>query len=119
MASNDELIVSEDIMQNAIKIGKYFIEHARAAFSLMGADNTVKQSKYVLEAIKGAGLAECTRRDVMRLCRGFKKAEEVQPILGHLCDYGYLAVKDVGAYTGKGRPPAIVYVVNPYIFNND
>lgn len=55
----------------------------------------------------------------MRLCRSFKKAEEVQPILEHLCDYGYLAVKDVGTYTGKGRPPAIVYVVNPYIFNNE
>lgn len=119
LANNDALVVSEEIMQNAIRIGKYFIEHARAAFSLMGADNTVKQSKYVLEAIKSAGLLECTRRDVMRLCRSFKKAEEVQPILEYLCDYGYLAVKDMGAYTGKGRPPAIVYVVNPYIFNNE
>ena len=55
----------------------------------------------------------------MRLCRSFKKAEEVQPSLDHLCDYGYLAVKDVGTYTGKGRPPAIVYVVNPYIFDSE
>lgn len=119
LADNTDLVVSEEVMKNAISIGRYFIEHARAAFSLMGADNTVKQSKYVLEAIKGAGLAECTRRDVMRLCRSFKKAEEVQPILDHLCDYGYLAVKEVGAYTGKGRPPALVYLVNPYIFNSD
>lgn len=76
LAGVEELIVSEEIMQNAIRIGKYFIEYARAAFSLMGADETIKQSRYVLNAIKNAGLVEVTRRDVQRLCRSFKKADE-------------------------------------------
>lgn len=44
LADVEELIVSEDIMKNAIRIGRYLIEHARAAFSLMGADETIKQS---------------------------------------------------------------------------
>lgn len=115
----ERLIVSEEIIQNAIRIGRYFIEHARAAFSLMGADETIKQSRYVLNAIKNAGLAEVTRRDVQRLCRSFKKADELQPVLDNLVDYGYLYVLDNGKFTGKGRPPAMKYAVNPYIYNEE
>lgn len=119
LADEDELIVSKEIMANAIYIGRYFIEHARAAFSLMGADETIKQSRYVLSAIKNAGLAEVTRRDVQRLCRSFKKADDLQPVLGNLVDYGYLSVIDTGKFTGKGRPPAMKYAVNPYIYNEE
>ena len=119
LADGDELIVSKEIMENAICIGRYFIEHARAAFSLMGADETIKQSRYVLNAIKNAGLAEVTRRDVQRLCRSFKKADDLQPVLDNLVDYGYLSVIDTGKFTGKGRPPAMKYTVNPYIYNEE
>jgi hypothetical protein len=54
----------------------------------------------------------------MRLCRSFKKADELQPVLDHLVDYGYIAVKDAGIYFGKGRPPAQTYIVNPWIYEN-
>lgn len=119
LADVDELIVSEEVMRNAICIGRYFIEHARAAFSLMGADETIKQSRYVLNAIKSTGLAEVTRRDVQRLCRSFKKADDLQPVLDNLVDYGYLSVIDNGKFTGKGRPPAMKYAVNPFIYNEE
>ncbi len=106
-------------MANAIRIARYFTEHARAAFSLMGADITVKQSKYVLNAIKNTGLAEFNNRDIMRLCRSFKKVDDLRPVLDHLVDYGYIAVKDAGTYSGKGRPPAQTYIVNPCIYENE
>ena len=114
----EPLVIDAPTMANAIRIARYFVEHARAAFSLMGADNTVKQSKYVLNAIRNAGLAEFNKRDIMRLCRSFKKADELQPVLDHLVDYGYIAVKDAGIYSGKGRPPAQTYIVNPWIYEN-
>ena len=106
-------------MANAIRIARYYIEHARAAFSLMGADITTKQSKYVLNAIRSSGLAEFSKRDIMRLCRSFKKAEDLQPVLDQLTDYGYISVKETGVYSGKGRPPAQSYTVNPYIYENE
>lgn len=115
----DPLIVDEQTMANAIRIGRYYAAHAHAAFALMGADVTVKNSKYVLRAIRTNGLVEVTRRDVMRLCRSFKKAEELQPVLDHLVDYGYLAPKGTAAYSGKGRPPAAAYLVNPNIYSNE
>lgn len=114
----EPLVIDAATMANAIRIARYFTEHARAAFSLMGADITVKQSKYVLNAIKNTGLAEFNNRDIMRLCRSFKKVDDLRPVLEHLVDYGYIAVKDAGTYSGKGRPPAQTYIVNPCIYEN-
>ena len=105
-------------MANAIRIARYFISHAKPLF-LLGADNTIKQSKYVLNAIKNTGLTEFNKRDIMRLCRSFKKADDLQPVLDHLVDYGYIAVKESGVYSGKGRPSAQSYIVNPCTYENE
>ena len=109
----EPLEVDEQTMQNAIAIGRYFTEHSRAAFSLMGADALVKQSRYLLDAIGKNGLVEFTRRDIMRLCRSFKTADEIQPVLNHLAEYGYIAPKGSNAPTGKGRPAGQTWLVNP------
>ena len=118
LSVNDALIVSEEIMQNAITIGRYFTEHSKAAFSRMGVDERMKQSKYVLSAIIKNGLAEFTRRDIMRLCRSFKTSEELQPILNHLAEYGYIAPKVDDAKFSKGRPTGQIYLVNPCVHQN-
>lgn len=76
----------------------------------------VKQCKYVLKSVHSAGLAELSKRDIMRLCRGFKKAEELQPVLDRLCEYGYLAAKPGETKTGGGRPASQGYLVNPAVF---
>lgn len=119
LGDDPNLVVNAETMQKAIDIGNYFIEHAKAVFSLMGVDETIKQSRYVLGAIRNAGLAELTRRDVQRLCRSFKKADELQPVLDNLVDYGYLSVIDDEKYSGKGRRPAVRYAVNPYVYNEE
>jgi hypothetical protein len=103
-------------MANAIKIGRYYTEHSSAAFSLMGADALVKQSEYMLDAICKSGLTEFTRRDIMRLCRSFKTADELQPVLNHLSEYGYIAPKTSDAPNSKGRPSGQTYLVNPYLY---
>ena len=112
----EPLVVDEATMQNAITIGRYFTEHSRAAFSLMGADALVKNSQYLLDAIYKRGLEEFTRRDIMRICRSFKTADEVQPVLNHLEEYGYIAIKDSPTPYGKGRPSNTTYLVNPLLY---
>ena len=81
----------------------------------MGADPAVKQCKYVLAAISKYGVTEVNRRDIMRICRSFKTAEEVQPVLNRLAEYGYLAVKDDGNHATGGRPANPTYLVNPAV----
>lgn len=114
----ESLEVDDEQMEKAIRIGNYFVEHAKAAFMLMGADPIIRQSKKIVEVIRDNRLVEFTRRDIMRLCRTFKKAEDVQQVLNRLIDYGYIAEKPDNSYSGKGRPPAQVYLVNPYIYEN-
>lgn len=114
----EPLIVGEATMKNAIAIGRYFTEHSRAAFSLMGADSLVKSSQYLLDAIYKHGLVEFTRRDIMRICRSFKTADEVQPVLNQLEEYGYVAVKDNPVINGKGRPTNTTYIVNPLLYRD-
>lgn len=111
----EPLVVDELIMQNAISIGRYFTEHSKAAFSLMGADALVKQSKYLLDVINKNSLTEFTRRDIIRLCRRFKTTNEIQLILDHLTEYGYLALKDNDVSSRKGRPAGQIYLVNPWL----
>ncbi len=115
LRDEEPLVVDESTMKNAIAIGRYFTEHAISAFSLMGVDALTKQSKSVLNAIKQDNITEFTRRDIMRKCRFLKTADEVQIVLNHLTDYGYISAKETVVTNTKGRTPNQTYIVNPYI----
>lgn len=111
--------VDKATMENAVTIGRYFLEHAKAAYSLMGADSVNKNAQYLLSAIKRNGIPEFSRRDAMRLCRQFKTADSLQPVLNRLCEYGYLAAKPLTLAPGTGRKPSEIYLVNPVLLAND
>ena len=100
-------------MENAVRIGEYFLEHAKAAYSLMGADPVNKQSEYLLDAIKRGQVSQFSRRDAMRMCRRFHTTESLQPVLNRLCEYGYIAPKPTEPVLGAGRRPSEVYLTNP------
>ena len=91
------------------------MEHAKAAYALMGADPVNKQGEYLLSAIKRDQVSEFSRRDVMRLCRRFKTADSLQPVLNRLCEYGYIAPKPTEPVFGAGRRPSEVYLTNPTV----
>ena len=110
--------VDRETMENAVTIGRYFLEHAKAAYSLMGADAVNKNAQYLLSAIRRERLEEFSRRDAMRLCRRFKTAESLQPVLDRLCEYGYLAAKPLPPAHGAGRKPSEVYLTNPAVLED-
>lgn len=110
--------VDRETMENAVTIGRYFLEHAKAAYSLMGADAVNKNAQYLLSAIKRERLTEFSRRDAMRLCRRFKTTESLQPVLDRLCEYGYLAAKPLSPAHGAGRKPSEVYLTNPAVLED-
>ena len=110
--------VDKATMENAVTIGRYFLEHAKAGYSLMGADVVNKNAQYLLSAIKRERLTEFSRRDAMRLCRRFKTAESLQLVLDRLCEYGYLATKLLPPAHGAGRKPSEVYLTNPAVLED-
>lgn len=109
------LVTSAAIMQNAVTLGSYFIQHAKAAYDLMGADEVTENAKYILNAVTKRRLEKFTRRDVMRLCRRFKTAGEVQPALDVLVDRGFLweEVKETKEFK---KPKGTDYLVNPQLY---
>jgi hypothetical protein len=109
----DELILPEDCMRSAIAIGEYFLEHAKAAYQLMGADEAAEQCKYILRQLKKSQPSAVTVRDIMRVCQKFKTAESISAPLARLCEYGYLKeIQAEQSENGKGRPPARQWEVN-------
>ena len=110
--------VDRETMEHAVTIGRYFLAHAKAAYSLMGADAVNKNARLFLAAVKGKRLAGFSRRDAMRLYRGCKTVESLQPVLDRLCEYGYLAVKPVPPPYGPGRKPSDTYLVNPAVWES-
>ena len=109
------LVTSAAIMQNAVTLGSYFIQHAKAAYDLMGADEVTENAKYILNAVTKRRLEKFTRRDVMRLCRRFKTASEVQPALDVLVDRGFLW-EEVKETEGFKKPKGADYLVNPELY---
>jgi primase 1 len=107
-------LVSGGTMQNAITIGRYFLEHAKAAFLLMGLGESqdVKDAKYILKRIDSTGQTEISKRDLYRLCDShFPSIELMEPILNLLIDHGYIRMEKVK--TG-GRPTEKVILSPEY-----
>jgi hypothetical protein len=112
--SDDELSLSESFMQSAIVIGEYFLEHAKAAYQMMGADEELKNAEYILQKIVRNNIQQATKTELVRICRKFKSTEKLTEPLNILLNYNYL--KEVEqVYNGIGRKPENIYLVNPKI----
>ncbi len=107
-----ERLVSLNTMKQAETIGGYFLEHARAAFQIMGLSDSkeVKDAKYILKRMKATGLFDTTKRELFRQCDGrMHSMEEMEPGLKVLIDRGYIRIDKIK--TG-GRPTEKI-IFNP------
>ena len=116
----ENLVVTKDIIENAIKIGRYFIEHAKAAHDLMGADDVTNDAKTLLKKITEKNIKEFKKSELLRLCSKFKNIEQLDPVLSSLTTHGYIMLKpQAESKASKGRPTAAIYLVNPVVFETD
>lgn len=112
--------VSAETMRSAIEIGKYYLEHSKLAFDIMGlADpQEVKDAKYIISRLetnsknsKNSKIDSISKRDLYDLCKGhLKTVDEMEPGLQCLVDHGYIAI--VTESQGRGRPSEKIYI-NP------
>jgi replicative DNA helicase len=108
-----EATIMDATVERAIRIGRYFIPHARAAFAAMGSDAAVGQAKIILRWIETQTAGELTKRDVHQALRGrFKRVEELDAPLELLRAHGYIAWRSE-ARVGSGRRPSPRFEVNP------
>ncbi len=109
-----EMPVSAESFEKAICLGKYLIEHAKAAFTEMGADSKLDDAKYVLRWVERQDLKMFSKRDAFNAGRGrFKTVDDLEPTLKILVDYGYIREQSLEQKNKPGRKPSPIFEVNP------
>lgn len=108
--------LEEDTMKAAIEIGKYYLEHSKQAFEIMDLTDpqNIKDAKYILSRIgdrstKRDKITEITKRDLQKMCKQFKKKEDMEPGLQCLLEHGYIRIEEKRT---KGRPSTKIFI-NP------
>jgi 5S rRNA maturation endonuclease (ribonuclease M5) len=111
-------IINEKTMSNAKDLAVYFIEHAKKAFSMMGASEALIKAKYILKKLEGLSVPEVSKRDIYLACRCklIKKTEDMDEPISILIEHGYIREKSNGSSKSVGRKPSAVYELNPVHF---
>ncbi len=113
-SANEPLVVNENTMINAIRLSRYYLSHAQAAYAVLPDNALSVQCEKIIKVITEKGITDFDRREMMRACRFFKTVADIQPVLDDLEDYGYIA-RQPEKSSGTGRPPLPRYLVNPMI----
>lgn len=116
------VLLEEDTMAAAIEIGKYYLEHSKQAFDIMGLSEPqdIRDAKYIISRMDSntknpKNTKNMTKRDLWHLCKGhFHGVEEMEPGLKVLEEHGYIAIvkEKIG---GRGRPSERIYINPEYI----
>lgn len=98
----------------AARLGHYYLVHALAVFDTMAADPLLDDAAAVLDWIIRTEQTRFTRRTAFTgLSRArFRKVADLEPVLDHLVDHGFLRPGPAPAPTG-GRPTSVPFEVHP------
>jgi len=110
----EESEIDEGVVARALKIGWYFIGHAKIAFNEMRYGEIHDNAKAILEWLKRDGRSMIGRRDIYRAMKDrFKTSTDMDDPIKELRERGY--IRDfVPDEKSRGRP-AEAYKVNPKI----
>lgn len=104
-------------MENAIRIGRYFIDHAKVAFGVAAEDELTRKARRILDWIRGEPRAEFSKRDAFEGVKGsarlFPRADELDAPLAVLCEHGFIRGRPPPETRGRGHPPSPMFDVNP------
>ncbi len=107
--------VRSETMRRALALGPYFIDHALAAFSMMGADPEINGALKVLRWLEHRATESFTAKQAFDGLRApFGKMAKLWPVLELLEEHGYIRELPPEDRPGKrGRKPSPRYLVNP------
>jgi len=102
-------------LANAIRVGAYFTEHARAAFDILGEDSDNGAAAYLLDHLRNKGHQSFTLRSLhVELPRGrFPKVDAVADAVAVLEAHNWVTLTATPERDGPGRKPSPSYTVNP------
>lgn len=108
--------ISADTMRDAETLGRYYLDHALAAFDLMGRTRPeIDDARAVLDWMtrepRPNGFSRRELLDGVRSHR-FSTVADLAPAIDVLTDHGYIALRPVDTTGKRGRPP-VHYDVHP------
>lgn len=112
----EELKVQAETMMQAVYMGSFLAEHAKAAYALMGTDDTIEGAKKVLEWIRREAKTRFTVRDCQQALKQnmlFSHVDALKVALKELEERYFIWEQPVEPKQGPGRKPSPVYLVNP------
>lgn len=111
--------VNMETMANAMDIGGYFLKHSMNAYDLMGADDQMKQVRFVLRKLEQNPQEQYKKNEILIMCRNpmIKVTADLEPILEILIDNSYLFEIKPDDRKRTGRKSAAIYKLNPLHFN--
>lgn len=110
-----EMKITQETMRQAAYMGALLTEHAKAAYALMGTDDTIEGAKKVLEWIRRQAAERFSVRDCFQGVKQqvmFSHAEAVKEALKELEERGFIRELHMEK-PGPGRKPSPIYQANP------
>jgi hypothetical protein len=108
--------ISTATMESAITIGNYYVEHALAAYGLMGADSNIELGRRLWAIISFDGLSRFTLRDIQQKKRRSFPMNDLTVACMVLINMGYIRPAVDNRPVGKvGRRPSPSFDVNPLV----
>ena len=108
-------------LDRAIRLARYLLPHAQAAYAEIGADPAIDAAKTILRWLEKAGVSSFTRRECYRGVRGplFTSADACEAPLRLLADHGYIREVETPERAGPGRKASPSYEVNPALLGQN
>src|SRR5207248_869372 len=115
----DATVITTDVVERAVELVDYFVGHARAAFSLAGADGPMALARDIAAWIAARHQLRFTRRDCHRAFQHrVETVADLKPVLETLIEYGYIRDGEPEpAPKPSGGRPSPSFDVNPALFS--
>ena len=112
--------ITDDTMTSAIRLGRYFTEHALVAYGIMGLDGRNAAARDTWETIRHNWIDSFTLRDLhQHVRRRFRDVNELAETLQILEDMQYIRRLVTPSATGRGNSPSPTYEINPLALAED
>ncbi|MEM7618393.1 MAG: YfjI family protein [Pseudomonadota bacterium] len=113
--STVKLVIADDTMQDAIDLARLLKHHAVAAYSLMGADQTLSNARDILEWLLATSPKYFSKSTILNAFRNrkFGKKKHIDEALQLLIEHNMLSEEHADHST---RKPTVIHFVNPKIY---
>ena len=112
---DSHLAITGETMAAAVELGQYFLAHAIECYGISNGCEAERGAIYILERLKKQRTERFKTGELLKLCKKFKTIQELAEPLAVLTEHGFIK-DEQPVFTGMGRPPGIVYSVNPKLF---